>query len=85
MEIPVVCTNVYGIPELVENGKEGILVPPADEQSLANAIQTLIDRPDLRRIMGANGRRKVENDFNIEVIADELCDTYFHPKNVKTY
>ncbi len=85
MEIPVVCTNVYGIPELVENGKEGILVPPADEQALADAIETLIENPDLRRVMGENGRRKVEKDFNIELIADQLYGIYFDPQNVKKY
>lgn len=59
-ERPVVATRVGGIPELVRDGEDGILVEPGDLRGLGDAIIGLLDDPDLRRRMGSSGRKRVE-------------------------
>lgn len=61
---PVVTTPVTGIPEIVSNGEEGLLVPPNDAPGLAQAIAQLLGDEKLRRQMGASGRRKAERLFD---------------------
>lgn len=63
---PVVCTNVGGMAELVEHGKSGYLSPPRDPEVLARYIIGLLENPDLRRKMGAEGRRRVEEEFDLQ-------------------
>ena len=63
--VPVVSTNISGIPELVENGKEGLLVESGDSRALANAIKALMDDCQLRESLGEAARKKIVSDFNI--------------------
>jgi glycosyltransferase involved in cell wall biosynthesis len=73
MQLPVVTSNICGIEELVEDGISGILVPPADPASLAEALQRLLTCPrEVRERMGAAGRRKVQSEFNIKREAARL-------------
>lgn len=72
MEVPVVSTTVGSIPELIEDGKEGILVPERNESALAQAIMKLIDNPSLRQEMGKRGREKILREFNIETQVEKL-------------
>jgi colanic acid/amylovoran biosynthesis glycosyltransferase len=65
MKLPVISTTVTGIPEIVEHGISGILVPPKDDAALTDAIVQLINNPDLRRQLGENARKRVENKFDI--------------------
>ncbi len=58
LQLPVVATNVGGIPEFVEDGVTGILVPPKDPQALAEAISALAQNPQLRKEMGRRGYEK---------------------------
>ena len=53
---PIVASKVGGIPDLISQGKNGLLVPPADPKALARGIALLIEDPDTRRQMGDNGR-----------------------------
>ena len=73
MGIPVVATNVGGVPEAVVHGVTGILVEPKSEQQLADAILTLIENPELRMQMGKAGRQHVldKYDWNVNVTAME--------------
>lgn len=64
--LPVVATQIAGIPELVEQGESGILVPPGDEKALEAAILRVLSHPVKAADMGARGRAKVARDFNIE-------------------
>jgi glycosyltransferase involved in cell wall biosynthesis len=57
--LPVVGTNVGGVSEMFRDGVTGILVPPKNPEALTNALQRLIDDPDLRRRMGEAGRKMV--------------------------
>jgi glycosyltransferase involved in cell wall biosynthesis len=65
MELPVVSTDVSGVPELVEHGTNGMLVPPRAPEPLADAIETLLRDPALRRRFAQEGRRKVEAEFDV--------------------
>ena len=75
-ETPVVASNVDGIPDIVEDHKNGILVPPNDPIKLAWAIQYLLENKDVRIKFGKEGRKKVEREFSWDVIARRLCGIY---------
>jgi glycosyltransferase involved in cell wall biosynthesis len=64
MGIPVVSTSISGIPELIENGINGLLVTEKDPSTLAEAIATLLRQPEVARRLGMAGRAKVERDFD---------------------
>jgi len=65
MALPVVTTRVMGIPELVEDGKHGLLVPPGRVDALTDALERLVRNPDERRLMGVAGREKVRADYDV--------------------
>ncbi|MCB1085439.1 MAG: glycosyltransferase [Verrucomicrobiae bacterium] len=66
MEIPVITTPVAGIPELVEHGRSGALVPPASAEALIGAIGDFILHPEKWRPFGRRGRERVLADFDQE-------------------
>ncbi len=63
---PVVATDGGGVPEIVEDGKTGILVPMGDVQAMADAIGRMLADPALAADMGARGRERVRDYFTIE-------------------
>src|SRR6266508_478840 len=63
--VPVVSTRISGIPELVEDGNTGLLVPPKDAVALADALQRLANDPELGRRLGLAGREKVLREFDL--------------------
>ena len=75
-ETPVVATYVGGIPEVVRNGENGILVPPSDVIKLAKAIQYFLDNEDIKKKFGKEGRRWVVKNFSIETIVEKLSQIY---------
>jgi glycosyltransferase involved in cell wall biosynthesis len=62
---PTVCTAVGGIPEIVDHGSTGYLVPSSDPVSLADRIVELLDDPERMREMGKAGRARVEAEFSL--------------------
>jgi colanic acid/amylovoran biosynthesis glycosyltransferase len=64
MEIPVVTTNVSGIPELVESGTTGLVVEPSNPRELAAGLRQLLDDAQLRQAIGRLGREKVLQDYD---------------------
>jgi len=66
MEIPTVSTNVSGIPELIEDGQNGLLVPDRDPVALADALQRLLEDEKLCTRLGKNGRQKILREFDID-------------------
>lgn len=64
--LPVIASEVNGIPEEVIDGKTGLLVPPKDAAALAKAIDNLIQSPMLRQQMGQAGRERFEQEFSLE-------------------
>lgn len=69
---PVICSQVAGVAELVEDGKSGFIIPAGDVESLADRIRYLAQDADLRACMGAHGRARVETEFNIATEAARL-------------
>lgn len=73
---PVIASRVGGIPEIVEDGITGILCPPGDAEKIADAIITLIKKPDLRKRMGNSGKERVERFFTSEVMSRSYQEIY---------
>jgi glycosyltransferase involved in cell wall biosynthesis len=65
VELPVVTTTVSGIPELVEDRVNGLLVPPRDEEALTSALARLLDDPVLCNQLGKEGRQTILKKFDI--------------------
>jgi colanic acid/amylovoran biosynthesis glycosyltransferase len=65
MELPVVTTRIMGIPELVDDGVNGLLVPPGRVDALTDALERLVRSPDERQGMGRAGRQKVRADYDV--------------------
>lgn len=76
MEVPCVATWITGIPELIRHGIDGWLVPPADEEQLADAIAKLMDDPELRRKLGRSARSRVCEKYDLERNTERLAEIY---------
>jgi colanic acid/amylovoran biosynthesis glycosyltransferase len=76
MEIPCVSTWITGIPELIRNGIDGLLVAPADVEAFADALRQLIRDPDLRRRIGQAGRARVLDKFDLRRNSAALADLF---------
>lgn len=63
--LPVVASNIYGIPELIEDGVSGVLVPPDDPGAVARALTSLVEDSERRRRIGAAARQRFEARFTI--------------------
>jgi glycosyltransferase involved in cell wall biosynthesis len=63
--LPLLATRVSGIPELVEDGRTGLLVEPSDVEGLSRSLARLIQDPGLRRDLGAAGAQRVREDFSL--------------------
>jgi glycosyltransferase involved in cell wall biosynthesis len=74
--VAVVTSRIAGLPEVVEHGKTGLLVPPGDPSALADAIIRLLEDDRLRRSMGDAGRRRVLQYFTWDRIAQDLLNHY---------
>lgn len=66
MGLPVISTDVSGIPELVKNGKNGLLVKQKDSKLLADAIESLLNSPETCKQFGEEGRKTIIQEFDIE-------------------
>jgi colanic acid/amylovoran biosynthesis glycosyltransferase len=75
-EIPVISTFVASIPELIEDGVSGLLVPEKDEKALADALMKLMDNPKLREVLGKNGRNRILDEFNIKTQVTKLVNIW---------
>lgn len=76
--MPVISTQHAGIPELVEDGVSGYLVPERDVDRLARRLLELARQPESWSGMGRSGRRRVECDFNIDILNQRLEAIYRH-------
>jgi len=76
MEIPAISTNISGIPELIEDGGNGMLVPQRDADALAEAIHRLIQDESLRETIRRNGRITVERAFDLRSEGAKLMDLF---------
>ena len=76
---PVVATSVGGIPQLVEDGRTGLLVPPGDPAALRTAIEALLDDPELGRQLGQAARERVAALCSWERVTDATLAAYLSP------
>ena len=70
--VPVIAPDVAGIPELVEDGRTGMLVPPGDVAALADALRLLLRNPELRGAMAVQGPITARRRFSLERAAVDL-------------
>jgi len=75
-EKPVVATDIGGIPEVVENGKTGILVPPKNPEALAQAIIELLNNPGKAEEMGRLGRLRIKDTFTTKKMISCIENLY---------
>jgi glycosyltransferase involved in cell wall biosynthesis len=75
--LPVVVSRVGGVPEVVTDGEEGLLVPASDPQALASAIGELLDDPERRSRMGTAARLRALRDYAIGTMADRYEQLYY--------
>ena len=73
---PIVATDVPGCREIVRHNENGLLVPPHDSKSLADALKILIKDAELRAKMGARGREIVEAEFSEEIVVKQTIELY---------
>lgn len=74
--LPCVATRVGGIPDTMENDVEGIVVPPCQPDLMADALQRLLDKPDLRLALGESARARVIREFSIDALAEKCLAIY---------
>ena len=73
---PVVVTDVGAIPEIVDDGITGFIVPPRDSETLANAIVKLLKDEKLRKKMGQNAYKKLKTDLSWDKITEKTIEVY---------
>jgi glycosyltransferase involved in cell wall biosynthesis len=73
---PIVATSTGGIPEVVDDGVTGILVPPRDDRAMADAIVRLLKDNDLRQRMGLAGLKRARERFSAERMLRETLRVY---------
>jgi glycosyltransferase involved in cell wall biosynthesis len=76
MQVPVVSTDISGIPELIDNNVNGLLVPEKNALAMADAIEKLLLNPELRQQIGAAGRARVCKDFDSQITTLDLKDLF---------
>ncbi len=74
--VPVIGSDTGGIPDIIEDGVNGLLVPPGDEKMLAEAIKKLIQNPDLAEQFRREGFKTVQMKYSWEIITDAFIKTY---------
>ena len=73
---PVVATNVGSIPEIVDDGKTGFIVPSKDSKALAEAIIRILKNSELRKEMGENAYRKMKDELSWDKNAEKTVEVY---------
>jgi glycosyltransferase involved in cell wall biosynthesis len=73
---PVIASRIGGIPEIVDDGVTGVLVPPGDAHALADSLQRLIEAPARCADMGRAGRATIERRFRLDTSVRHLVEVY---------
>ncbi len=74
--LPVVATSVSGNLDVIENGKNGLLVPPKSPEEMANAVSVLLEDSSTRRDLGRAARRTIEEKFTWDIISTRILQCY---------
>jgi len=76
LNVPVIGTNVGGIPELIKNNETGIIVPPENPSKLAQAINELLSDKEKSETLATNGNTFVKNNMTWDVILPKYIQFY---------
>ncbi|WP_432736050.1 glycosyltransferase family 4 protein [Maridesulfovibrio sp. FT414] len=76
MSVPVVATTVSGIPELIENGRTGLLVEPRDHESMAEAMEKMLTDQEFRKSVIPAAKQRVHEIFDNKYWINKLADVY---------
>jgi glycosyltransferase involved in cell wall biosynthesis len=79
---PVICTNVASMPEIVEHGLNGFIVPPNDAVALGEKIRWLIANPERAPEMGSAGRRRVLEKFTWPQVVERCLEAYLARRRI---
>jgi glycosyltransferase involved in cell wall biosynthesis len=79
MGVPVVACNSGGVPEILDYGNYGILIPPRQAPPLAEGIKRYLEDPQLSKSMAQAARRRVEREYDLELILNKNEDLYLNP------
>ncbi len=74
--VPVVATRMGGLVDIVEDGKDGLLVPVDDPRALAEAVIRLVKEPELGAALARSLRQKVEDQFNLQLMFEKTLKVY---------
>ena len=74
--IPVVATKVGGVVELIEDGKDGLLISPGDSPALVEAIRRILEDQELKSVLVQNAKEKVRDYFSIEKMVNDHASLY---------
>lgn len=82
--IPTIGTDVGGVPDIITNGENGLLIRAGDEQAVGEAITELVKNRDLARKIGNEGRISVESRFSWDAITDQIESLYAGMQRAKS-
>ena len=74
--IPTVATPVGGIPQVINDGVNGVLIPVDNYQALAVALNHLLESSEFREEMGSMARKKILSSFDINLLLSEILNIY---------
>lgn len=74
--LPVIATSIGGIPDIIENGKNGILVAPKKSGEITRSLEYLAENPDLQKTFGENLHNKISSEFSIEKMLEKTQELY---------
>ena len=77
--VPVVASRLSGIPELIDDGRTGLLVPPGDARALADAVERLARQPALAAAIAGQARQRVRAEFRLTRYVDGLLEVWQEP------
>ena len=77
---PAIVADVPPLSDLVSNGTDGFVVSPFDDQAWSRCLESLAQKPEAVRLMGRNGRTKLEQAYTIESVVDKLEEAYLCTK-----
>jgi glycosyltransferase involved in cell wall biosynthesis len=75
-EVPIIATSVGGIPDIIKDGRNGLLIPPDDVQALSLALATLLQDRDLADRLGKQARMDVEKFYSLDKMTDRYLELY---------
>jgi glycosyltransferase involved in cell wall biosynthesis len=78
---PVIATNAGGVPDIITDGSDGLLVPPQNPEAIAKAIETLLLNPQMRETFRINGLKKAREVYDIKLVQNQLDELILRDTN----